>query len=102
VFDAADVLIDRHPLWPLRRDRTPCWRERVGVAQEVPRRSQNVFHWVGLAMGPARTDRNRSCYETPRWVASGDWPVLSIVTSILCEDRQLVLRAPARSRQFEQ
>src|SRR5690348_10040852 len=66
MLDAADVLIDRHPmigvLWIGRRVFDPG----IGEADEIPRRVDEGIHCVGLA--PRRPGAFRTFYALPRGV----------------------------------
>ena len=57
VLDAADVLVDRHPVAGGRRVERDVRAERVAEAEEVPRRVDERVHRVGLALGRPAVDR---------------------------------------------
>ena len=90
VVDAADVLVDRHPVV----DETPLERRRVvvgvAVAQEVPRRVDERVHRLRLA--PAGTAALRAGDVDPVRVRSERRHTLRLVVlDVRQEQRQLVV-----------
>ena len=75
VLDAADVLVDRHPVVGDGRVERRLVVVRVRVAQEVPRRVDEGVHRVGLAPrgAAAARARRRSPSPRPTPAASAPW-----------------------------
>ena len=61
VLDAADVLVDGHPLAQRRRVPRGLFVARVAVAQEVPGGVDERVHRVGLALRAGHRTRGSSC-----------------------------------------
>ena len=57
MLDAADILIDRHPIVRLRRVEGQLGIVRVGIAHVIPARAREGIHRVSLTLGRSTTLR---------------------------------------------
>ena len=91
VLDAADVLVDRHPVVGDLAVPRRLVVVRVEVAQEVPGGVDEGVHRVGLAARRARRSAGRSVLTQSSAAASGDLALGRVVLDVGQHDRQLVL-----------
>ena len=89
VLDAADVLVDRHPVVNLGLVEGQRLVVGVGVAQEVPRRIDEGIHGVGFATGRLAAARARGVDEFGR-VREGVLAVGSKLDVVRQRHRKLV------------